>query len=366
MNHKIIHTLKISVWVLAAISTGMFLAHAGGRLFALETTNEATDIFTIHEEHQIPLRTVTIGWVGDIAPGTDSRYQGLFAQLGDTLKTPEIMSGNLEGALTERGDSKCGFGAPLCFAFRGPGSFATLLKENGFDMINIANNHSFDFGNDGYQDTKQALEEASLLYTGAPKQITYIESSEKIKIGFIGFSTYDWAPSLLNYDTISSLVTEAKQNADIVVVFFHAGSEGSAKTATPKEYEFLGSENRGFVQKAAYTAVDAGADLILGSGPHVLRGMEFYKGKLIAYSLGNFAGIQSFKTTGDLGISGVLSITLDEGGSFVLGNVVPVRLSKEGIPSLDSSNTAWEQIRTRSFDDFGPQGVRITDHGILY
>ena len=127
---------------------------------------------------------------------------------------------------------------------------------------------------------------------------------------------------------------------------------------------FLG-ENRGDPERFAHAVVDAGADLVVGSGPHVLRGMEWYKGRLIAYSLGNFAGYKVFALGGPLSTSAILRVTLDGAGRFETGRIVPTRLVGAGLPALDPSEAAHGVIRTLSREDFGRRAVRVTSDGFV-
>src|SRR5438477_12763364 len=114
--------------------------------------------------------------------------------------------------------------------------------------------------------------------------------------------------------------------ADVVVVYMHAGAEGSAALHVTGGEETYAGEDRGNPKAFAHMAVGAGADLVIASGPHVLRGMEFYRGRLIAYSLGDFAGYRNFSTVGTLGQSCVLRVRLRGDGTFEWGRVVSLRL----------------------------------------
>src|SRR5204863_2221734 len=121
------------------------------------------------------------------------------------------------------------------------------------------------------------------------------------------------------------LIRKAARRADLVVCAIHAGAEGtSAVHVTGAEELYLG-EDRGNAEAFAHMAVDAGADLVLGSGPHVLRGMEFYRDRLIAYSMGNFAGYHDFALDGVLADSAILRLTLAADGAFRRGRVRSVR-----------------------------------------
>ena len=136
-----------------------------------------------------------------------------------------------------------------------------------------------------------------------------------VKVAVVGFSSYAWANSLIDIDRPRRRWSrKADDQADLVVVQVHMGAEGADKTRVKPGTEMFLGENRGDPMKFRHAVIDAGADLVVGHGPHVLRGMEFYKGRLIAYSLGNFAGGgKSLSNTGRLGWGGVLKVTLNAG-----------------------------------------------------
>jgi Bacterial capsule synthesis protein PGA_cap len=119
------------------------------------------------------------------------------------------------------------------------------------------------------------------------------------------------------------------------------------------------------VKRFSHAAIDAGADLVVGHGPHVLRGMEWYKGRLIAYSLGNFGGYKVFSLGGPLSTSAILRVILRGDGTFETGRLVPTMLAGAGVPALDPSEAAHGMVRTLSRQDFGPRAVRISPDGIL-
>ena len=156
----------------------------------------------------------------------------------------------------------------------------------------------------------------------APGAITVV-TVKGIKVAVVGFAPYSWAQSLTDLDAAADLVEKAKGLADLVVVQAHVGAEGRDKQhVTPGTEIFLG-ENRGDSYHFARRVIDAGADVVIMHGPHVMRGLEFYKGHLIAYSLGNFAGYKSLSTQGNSGLSGILKVTLRRDGSFVSGQHGP-------------------------------------------
>jgi poly-gamma-glutamate capsule biosynthesis protein CapA/YwtB (metallophosphatase superfamily) len=317
--------------------------------------------------HAARARTITIGWVGDITPG--SRYglparggRALFAAVRRTLREPDVMAGNLEGTLSAGGASKCG-AAPAagCFAFQAPPANAAALRDAGLDLVNLANNHSFDFGADGRMQTLRALTGAGVAFTGLPGDVRVLER-HGIRVAFAGFSTYRWTPSMDDPAAIRAVVGQAAAIADVVVVLFHAGAEGSDRTAVPLGREWAYGEDRGDSRAFAHAAIDAGADLVLGSGPHVIRGLETYRGRLIAYSLGNFAGVHNFATGGTLSTSGVLTVRVDRRGRLRNGWWHGIALDGAGTPHADrgASRTLVAALSAR---DFGATAARVLPSG---
>jgi poly-gamma-glutamate capsule biosynthesis protein CapA/YwtB (metallophosphatase superfamily) len=318
--------------------------------------------------------------------GTSASGPGIsFAAVGDTMlgNTPELPSdpgsyldpikgqltgdvvfGNLEGTLTDISDSpKCG-GAPSgsCYAFRTPPSYARYLAAAGFTVMNNANNHSYDFGQAGLEQTVAALHKAVIAQTGLPGKVTVVKAGGE-RVAFVGFAPYAQTGSLLDLEAARKLIRYAAKRSPIVVVAIHAGAEGSdAQHVTGSEETYLG-EDRGNPEAFAEMAIRAGADLVFGSGPHVLRGMEIYRDRLIAYSLGNFSGFHNFDTSGVLGASAVLHVTVEEDGTFRSGRIASVRLVEAGQPVLDSSDEGADLIRELSREDLGKDAVRIGGDG---
>ena len=316
----------------------------------------------------VPAGVVTIAATGDIVMGSTpnlppdggrSFFNGVKADLAG-----DVVLGNLEGTLSTGGGSKCGSGSANCYAFQTPPSYATWLKKAGFTMMSVANNHAYDYGPSGQTQTLAALAKQRLAHTGRPGQIAYQQIGE-IKVAIVGFAPYPWAQQLTDIPAARRLVKKAAANADVVIVTMHAGAEGTDHThVTPGTETYLG-ENRGNVVAFSHAVVDSGADVVIGHGPHVLRGMEWYKGRLIAYSLGNFAGYKVFALGGPLSLSGILRVTLRGDGGFDSGTLVPTRLVGEGVPALDPAESAHGIVRTLSRQDFGGRGVRVSANGNL-
>jgi hypothetical protein len=316
----------------------------------------------------VPAGVVTIAAVGDIVMGSTpnlppgggrSFFNGVQADLAG-----DVVLGNLEGTLSTGGSSKCGTGSANCYSFQTPPSYAARLRDAGFTVMNLANNHAFDYGPSGQAQTLAALGKQRLAHTGRPGEIT-VQQVGEIKVAIVGFAPYPWAQSLTDIAAARRLVKKAAANADVVIVTMHAGAEGTDHTHVHPGTETYLGENRGNVVAFSHAVVDAGADVVIGHGPHVLRGMEWYRGHLIAYSLGNFAGYKVFALGGPLSQSGVLRVTLRGDGGFDSGTLVPTRLVGAGVPALDPTESAHGVVRTLSKEDFGASAVRVSANGDL-
>ena len=303
--------------------------------------------------------------VGDIVMG--SPPYGLppdggasFFAAVDDLVAGDVVVGNLEGTLSLGGSSKCGSRSTNCFAFRTPPSYARWLRRAGFTVMNLANNHAFDFGRQGQRETVAALDRVGLLHTGRPGEVA-VQTVRGVRIALVGFAAYAWANPLTDIPRARQIVASAAREADLVVVTMHAGAEGSDRThVRPGAETYLG-EPRGDSLRFSHAVVEAGADLVVGHGPHVMRGMEFHRGRLIAYSMGNFAGYEVFGLGGTLSTSGVLQVTLRADGSFVSGRLRPTRLVDPGTPAPGGDAVAL--VARVSREDFGARAARISGDG---
>jgi hypothetical protein len=300
---------------------------------------------------------IQIGWAGDTTPGSmygDPPDDGraLFTHVRSQLKAPDLMMVNLEGTYSSGGASKCsGSGSNVCFAFQAPPSFAAALPWAGIDLVNQANNHANDYFGGGMEQTQAALKKNDVAYTGMPKQITTVDV-KGVKVAVLGFSPYPWNANINDIPAAQELVKKAAAKADVVVVLMHVGAEGSDKTHTPHGTEYAFGENRGDPRAFAHAVIDSGADLVLGSGPHVIRGIERYRTRLIAYSLGNFGGWGNFGTGGTLSLSGLLTVKIDSGGHIHSGRWLSLWLNSPGVPTVDSSNASAHLVEQLSGEDF--------------
>ncbi len=311
--------------------------------------------------------SVTISAVGDTDLGNTPSLPpepSTYLQPVQAALSAPIVFGNLEGTLTSVTSSKCAATSTDCYAFRNPPAYAPILKSAEFTVINSANNHSHDYGAQGLADTTAALQGAGLVQAGLPGQIGVVAVGNT-KVAFVDFAPYSNTNDLLDLPAAKVLVQQAKAEADVVVVYMHAGAEGTAADHVTGQEETYVGEDRGNAKVFAHAAIDAGADLVVASGPHVLRGMEEYDGHLIAYSLGNFAGYQNFSTSGTLDLSGILTVTLTRHGALTSGHFTSLLLSSVGQPSVDPSGSAALFVDQLSSEDFGPTAVNVLASGQL-
>jgi hypothetical protein len=301
---------------------------------------------------------------GGLLPPNDGH--GLLAEVTPLLMAADVAFGNLEGPLVDAGTSeKCARSKPgRCYAFRVPTRYGKHLERAGFNVMSLANNHVGDFGDPGRLSTRAVLESLGIRYAGAPGEVARLVV-RGTRIAVLAFSTSPGTNDLRDVEGAARLVSEAAADADLVVVSFHGGAEGADRQRVPEGKEEFFGEDRGDLRRFARAAVDAGADLVLGHGPHVVRGMEVYKGRLVAYSLGNFATYGGFNLSGPNGLSLVLEARLAKDGAFLGGRIHPVRQERPGGPRIDPAGAVLPVVRQLSQDDFGAAAVEVGEDGAI-
>lgn len=221
---------------------------------------------------------ITISAAGDCTLGVDSRYNSIFneyyARHGSSyflqsvkkiFAKDDLTIVNLEGTFTESTNR-----ANKAFTFKGHASYVDILKKGSVEIVNTANNHTLDFGAQGYSDTIKTLKDNKIKYCDNDK-IAY-EKVKGVKIAFLGFNQL----AGVTQATVKETIDKAKANgAKLIIASFHWGIE--------RDYYPNASQ-----ESLARFAIDNGASLVLGHHPHVLQGIELYKGRYIVYSLGNF------------------------------------------------------------------------------
>ncbi len=314
---------------------------------------------------------VSIAAVGDMMIGTDYPQNhlpdddgiGFLADAAPYLAAADLTFGNLEGVLVNGGEpgKKCS-NPSACYLFRSPTRYAYHYRAAGFDVLSLANNHARDFGEEGRSSSMQAIAAAGMHHSGRAGDFARIEVDD-LSIAVLAYAVTKNSNMMLDYDLAFETVAGFAASHDIVVVSFHGGAEGTDVTHVPFADEEYYGEPRGDVVWFARGVVDAGADLVIGHGPHVVRGMERYKGRLIAYSLGNFATYYGISVAGIKGIAPILTATLDGEGSFVEGEIVSTIQLRPAGPSIDAKQRALNLIRGLSAEDFGEPGLVFLPDG---
>lgn len=298
---------------------------------------------------------ISLTWGGDTTLGSSYGQPPRagwpqLAPIAPWLESSDVTAINYEGTFAPGGASKCGGGSSNCYAFQAPARNARSLRRAGVDVANLANNHAYDFGPVGYASTRRALERAGVEPTGGPSEVRILKR-DGTRIAFVGFSPYRHSAPL---NDPAPLVRRAARRAPIVVVLFHGGAEGADRTHTPRGREFAFGEDRGNLRAFARTAIAAGADVVLGSGPHVLRGLELHRNRLVAYSLGNLTGWNNFATGGPiLSLSALITVHMTRTGRFDQAEIASLTLDGTGIPRRDRTERAAALMRRLSYSDFG-------------
>jgi hypothetical protein len=316
---------------------------------------------------------ISIAAVGDMMIGTDYPQDHLpdddgvsfLAAVTPVIATADVAIGNLEGVLVDGGEpgKKCSNPA-ACYLFRSPTRYAEHYKNAGFDALSLANNHARDFGEEGRSSSMDALTAASIAHSGRKGTAAIIHRGDT-SVAFLAFAVTKNSNMLLDYELAFEMVAARAEEHDIVIVTFHGGAEGVDVTHIPFADEEYYGEPRGDVVWFARGAVDAGADLVVGHGPHVVRGMERYRERLIAYSLGNFATYYGISVAGIKGIAPILTVTLDGNGEFIDGQITSTVQLRPAGPSIDRKQRALNLLRGLSIDDFGNPGLRFMPDGKL-
>jgi poly-gamma-glutamate capsule biosynthesis protein CapA/YwtB (metallophosphatase superfamily) len=301
---------------------------------------------------------------GGLLPPDDGR--ALLAEVAPLLSRADVAFANLEGPLADAGASeKCARSKPgRCYAFRVPTRYGKLLADAGVDVVSVANNHVGDFGDAGRASTRRTLEALGIRYSGAPGEVARLEARGR-RVALVAFATSSGTNDLRDLAEARRLVAEARKDADLVVVSMHGGAEGADRQHVPPGPETFLGEDRGDLRAFARAVIDAGADLVVGHGPHVVRGMEVVKGRLVAYSLGNFATYGGMNLSGPNGLTLVLEVTVAPDGTFAGGRIHPARQEKPGGPRLDPSGAVIGVVRRLSQEDFGPSAVTVADDGTI-
>lgn len=339
----------------------------------LENLEEEIDL----EISRLLPETVTIAGVGDIMMGTNfpntsylprdtGRY--LWKEVRTVLKNADITFGNLEGTILDSGgeQKKCN-NPKACYLFRSPEFLTVNFQENGFDLMSLANNHANDFGETGRINTQKVLDSLAIGHAGSIDQPYLIKKMGHLKVGFCAFAPNKGTVSIHQAEMIKRTIQHLDSLSDLVIASFHAGAEGSKHRHVTRKREYYYGEDRGNVYELAHLMVDNGADVIFGHGPHVVRAIEVYKNRMIAYSLGNFLTYGRFNLRSYAGEAPILELKTDATGRFLSGQIHSFKQHYDLGPRIDPNLSSLKTIRQLSLEDFPENPIIIEDTGsILY
>jgi len=314
---------------------------------------------------------LSIAAVGDMMIGTDYPKNhlpdddalGFLSSVAPILSAADVAVGNLEGVLMDGGEpgKKCS-NPKACYLFRSPTRYAQHYRAAGFDVLSLANNHARDFGEEGRTTSMEAIASAGMYHSGRVDDFASFDVND-LRVAVLAYAVTKNSNMLLDYELAFATIAAYAETHDVVVISFHGGAEGAGVTHVPFAEEEYYGEPRGDTVWFARGAVDAGADLVIGHGPHVVRGMERYKGRLIAYSLGNFATYYGISVAGIKGIAPILTTTVDGNGTFVKADIVSTIQLRPAGPSVDAKNRALNLMRDLSLEDFGEPGLEFLPDG---
>lgn len=308
--------------------------------------------------------TIKIVAVGDIMMGTiypDGKNlppnQDCSPQLSlvsSVLSSGDITFGNLEGVLTDSkaGAKKCN-NPKVCYTFGMPTSFAKCITDAGFNLLSVANNHVGDFGDQGRKSTVETLTKNKINFAGladhCPSTTFTIDG---IKYGFCAFAPNRGTVDIKDVPAAQALVRKLAAECDIVIVSFHGGAEGSKYQHVTRKTETFIGENRGNVYEFAHKMIDAGADILLGHGPHVTRAIEVYKDRFITYSMGNFCTYDKVNISGVNGLAPIFKIYTDKQGKFLKGELVSTYQEKFQPVKIDEQKRVLKVVQNLTATDF--------------
>jgi hypothetical protein len=331
-----------------------------------------------------PPRPVRLVGVGDIMMGTDfptAEYLNpdlmpgadLAALIGPRLlrllQSADITFGNMEGSLFDgEGEHKPCKNPKSCYVFRSPSFHAEFLREMGFNVMSIANNHSGDFREAGREATMAALALNGIAYAGLDiegARTATLTLDGGTRVGVLAVSP-NWGTISINEpDRAAGIVRELAAGHDIVLVSFHGGAEGREMTRVPREMEVFFGEDRGDVYEFSHAMIDAGADVVLGHGPHVPRAVEVYRGRFIAYSLGNFWTYGRFNLSDLAGVAPVVDLELARDGRLLAARIHSAHQLGWGVPRLDDSGAAARAIADLTARDFPESTLLFGSDGTI-
>lgn len=317
------------------------------------------------------LDTVIIAGVGDMMLGTNypsdvhlppQDGRDILGPVTPILQSADVAFGNLEGVLLSgEGNPKKCRDPKKCYIFKSPDHYVTYFTKAGFDVLSVANNHVGDFGEAGRKNTVRLLEQENIAFAGLETHPFTMFEKDSLTYGFCAFAPNTGTVKIHDYKKASDIITHLDSICDIVIVSFHGGAEGPSHNRITRQQEMYLGENRGNPYTFSRMAIDAGADVVFGHGPHVVRAIDLYKDRFIAYSLGNFATYGRFNVTGLSGLAPLVSVFTDKKGQFIKAKIDSARQKGEGGPILDPNNGAYKEIKRLTILDIPESNLEFQD-----
>ncbi len=327
---------------------------------------------TLIPEELVKPDTFSIIMVGDVMLGTNypstsylppgNNCYPLLDSVKHFVRDADISFCNLEGVFAGKsGTPKYCKNRENCYVFRMPEEYVDCLVDAGFDLLSVANNHVNDFGTAGRMNSVKVLDSAGLHFAGFADRPYTIFDQNGLLIGFCAFSPNSGVMDLRDLDQAESIVRLLNDTCDIVIVSMHGGAEGHDHQHVTRNKEIFLGADRGNVYVFAHRMIDAGADVVIGHGPHVTRAMEVYNDRFIAYSLGNFATYSRFNLSGPNGIAPLVKIVISPDGKFLGGKIIPFRQISEGGATPDPDKRAIFKVQDLIRIDF-PDNLLVVDN----
>jgi len=288
----------------------------------------------------------------------------LLAPLRPLLADADVVLLNVEAAIGEGriNRQKCAPGSTACFAFRSPvaaaGAMRRVAPEGAQVIGNLANNHARDDGDVGRANTVRHLRDAGVQVTGMDTIATPVVTTRGDTVAFLGFAQWT-GPDPRNTAAVRRHVRRAASRYARVVVTMHMGAEGRGRQNTPNAREVFHEEDRGNVVAFARAAVESGADLVIGHGPHVMRAAEWRDGKLVFYSLGNLVTYGPFTMSEPLNRGGLACAVLDRDGAILSAQLRSTVQRLPGLVSADATYRAAALTDSLGRIDFPASSARL-------
>ena len=328
----------------------------------------AIGYFSAFAQHDEAITVVAVGDVmfGSIFPDRSylppkENYAGLLDEVKPYFNG-DIVFCNMEGVLADTLVPEC---KPYCFGM--PSNYVNAYKEAGFNLISVGNNHANDFRAYGRSNTAKILTDNNLNWAGYETKPYCTFTKNDVKYGFCAFSPNTAIANLHDKQLVANTIKTLRQTCDIVIVSMHCGGEGPKYRHLTREDDYYIEQNRGNAYQFAHDAIDNGADIVLGHGPHVTRAIEIYKGKFIAYSMGNFFTYSNINISDEMGHAPIFRIKVNaKTGNFISGEIISTYQTKPNKgPHIDTQKRVLKVIQELTASDIYDNAPKISSEGII-